>query len=152
MKWSVPPVCGPMFGLLLSSVSGPPRAPTPHWVFRLGRARGHVRGQRAGQDPPPTRRVDNLRTEWLSIYLFLIPPLCSRGLAVGGNPGTPMDPDPALLPDRAGLQCPCGARQRPGLRWEPVGCRFKDLGGAAREKNPPPKVYETQAKKHPRLH
>jgi len=77
-----------MFGLLLSSVLGPtPRAPTPHWVFGLGRAERSRRASRhanrhadrseGGTGPP--RRVDNLRTEWLFNYLFILihrwPPL-----------------------------------------------------------------------------
>ena len=102
---------GPMFGLLLSSVfSGhiPPghRLPTGSSALvgqtysevtshaLVGMPISMVRGRDGSPSlRPAPRRVDNLRTEWLSIYLFLVVGLPCSGagnLSQGcGNPGTP---------------------------------------------------------------
>lgn len=168
---------GPMFGLLLSSVfSGhiPPghRLPTGSSALVGQEVTSHalvgmlismVRGRDGSPSlRPAPRRVDNLRTEWLSIYLFLVVGLpCSgagKSLKDVGTLEPPDGPDPTLLPDQPGLQLPPGgARPRAGATGtgSVQGCRFKrKAGDAAREKkNPPPKVYEkTSTETSTKLH
>ena len=146
---------GPMFGLLLSSVfSGhiPPghRLPTGSSALVGQEVTSHalvgmpismVRGRGTGYPlRPAPRRVDNLRTEWLSIYLFLVVGLpCSRaGESQGcGNPETPRwtRPDTPARPTGFAI----APKWRPATRGgsgtgSGQGCRFKRKGRGRRQR------------------
>jgi len=86
---------------------------------------------------PAPRRVDNLRTEWLSIYLFLVVGLpCSRAgnLSQGcGNPGTPRWTRPDTPARPTGFAIAPRRRTRPRARVGPA----RDLvRGAVLKKGP----------------
>merc|ERR1719270_1927534 len=87
----------------------------------------------------PSRRTGRPLKNRVVIYLFiphsfLASPMPSR-VGCRREPWNPDGPDPALLPDQAGLQRPCGARRRPGLRREPVGCQFLARGRRQRKES-----------------
>lgn len=124
----------------------PPRAPTPHWVFGLGRAE---RSRRAGRHANrhadrseggtgPPRRVDNLRTEWLFNYLFILihrwPPLA---LGVTGTLEPPDDPTRHSCPTKRVCDAPMRRPAAQGvLERDPVGCRvLKNRGRLQRKES-----------------
>jgi len=141
-----------MFGLLLSSVLGPPFQGTDSPLgLRPRSGRSEVTSTRqladrrseGGTGPTPhspsPRRVDNLRTEWLSIYLlppssFTVGLPCSLAGLKGGNPGTPMDPTRHSCPTDRVCDARAAPRRRRGSMRDPVGRRVQKTGDAAREK------------------
>lgn len=134
-----PPVRTHVWTLVELSFWTPPghRLPTGFsaLVGQILEVTSEVRGRDRTPSHPQGQQLKNRVVIYLFIpHSFLASPMLSR---VGGRrePWNPDGPDPALLPDQAGLQCPCGAWSHLGLRWAPVRCQFLARGRRQRKES-----------------